>query len=1275
MNTLLKDIGVLKNMISKKFIYLLVLTIGILFLLQASTPAKVGVKDINKNNNVHKSLDQVARTFMDINNISTQFYNNGIGDIDPSGNSGCVYPKGSGKTCVFTSGLLWGGFVQGDPQVRVGGTAYRTGLQPGAILSNGLADDNTLSKYRIYRVRPDVKPGGPAVDLSAEASNENTTTDILRTQYEADWREWPGNSGAPYTDVNGDGVYDPTVDIPGVPGADMTVWYVANDMSSTTSTYLYGAQPMGIEMQATYWAYSQTGALGNMYFRKYRLVNKGADHNTISDMYLSFFADVDDGDSGDDFVGVDTTRSLQYCYNAAATDAVYNPLPPPAVGFDFFQGPLAKGVAGQDLNKNGIDDAQDYAIFNGKKVGPGYINLPMTAAYYFANGDLNIGDPPQGDLQGSTQFYNFFRGRYGTSGAPFIDPTTGQVTTFALNGDPQTRKGWIDGSQLPAGDRRQGSASGPFTLAPGDTQEVVIAELVAGAQTGVDRLAAIGLLKFYDDQAQLAYNNFFNLPTAPPAPIVKITPLDKEIVLDWGEDTSTVLTTERNVTKGYSFEGYNVYQLPSASATIDQAVRLATYDVVDNILKIEDQFFDPKSGVVAVGVKQFGNDTGIKRFIDITSDQVKGGIPLVDGIKYYYAVTAYSYNPDPTAVPNNLENPIAIFTVVPQSPNPGVNIPTPTGAFNNVIHKGTADGSVSVTTVDPTKITGDIYQVFFNERSEIRNPDGDWIPASSKKFKSVRGNFNKPDTLTGSSIDLSATYGPQTGVTSLNFTLNLVSQDKDNADGIKLVLPAGVTIVSFPQFSTNNSATIIPKISGNVIALGDTAHGFSGNGPFAGDETWSILVKGNLPIAADWTIYDDGAAGGPVDASGTTTVSTIGSIARTAKYWNVKDSTTGLVKAINQSIVAGVDLYPRRNDIPVKVGVDANPIIDGLQIGVDIGYESPIEFLSTKLIPAPSSTTVLANASTADTVRLSIVNYTIYGYPTSHAFDDFGKGTTDINELQKDYILKFTGVWDSTVNSTTGQIDYFVKSGGQMATLYYANNYDLKDNPFNTAAASAPFLVRIPFEVWNKDDNRQVNLVFRDRASKLTDHNFFAWNIDNRNYSIIINSAYDSTTAIPGPNALATWVLVFYGTHYTLGDQVVVTYANPIQLGKDTYTFQLNAKSYNNSQAKTDVQRINVFPNPYYGVNSEELNKYNRFVTFNHLPAIATIRIFNLAGVLVQTIEKNDPGQFARWDLNNQSNLPVASGLYIAYVDMPGLGTTKILKIAIIQEQQILDRF
>lgn len=78
----------------------------------------------------------------------------------------------------------------------------------------------------------------------------------------------------------------------------------------------------------------------------------------------------------------------------------------------------------------------------------------MTAYYYFARGDANVTDPTQGDIQGSYQFYNFFRGRIGKTGEPFVDPTTGLPTSFTLSGDPQTGQGWLDGQLLPAGDRR-----------------------------------------------------------------------------------------------------------------------------------------------------------------------------------------------------------------------------------------------------------------------------------------------------------------------------------------------------------------------------------------------------------------------------------------------------------------------------------------------------------------------------------------------------------------------------------------------------------------------------------------------------------------------------------------------------------------------------------------------------------------------------------------------------------------------------------------------------
>jgi len=210
-----------------------------------------------KGTSLNKPLGSPIRAYMNINSISTVIKNTGISDIDVfETNSGLVYPKGSGKTAVFESGLVWGAILNdpGELDPHVGGSTYREGLQGGWIDGAGNVVPPDDPRSRIYRVRPDVFPGGPSVDLSVEASDEGKSEAEVRAQYETDWTEWPADLGAPYDDVDDNGSYDPSTDIPGVPGSDQTIWYVANDQEAGVTQNLYGAQPMGIEMQATMWA-------------------------------------------------------------------------------------------------------------------------------------------------------------------------------------------------------------------------------------------------------------------------------------------------------------------------------------------------------------------------------------------------------------------------------------------------------------------------------------------------------------------------------------------------------------------------------------------------------------------------------------------------------------------------------------------------------------------------------------------------------------------------------------------------------------------------------------------------------------------------------------------------------------------------------------------------------------------------------------------------------------------------------------------------------------
>ncbi len=125
----------------------------------------------------------------------------------------------------------------------------------------------------------------------------------------------------------------------------------------------------------------------------------------------------------------------------------------------------------------------------------------------------------------------------------------------------------------------------------------------------------------------------------------------------------------------------------------------------------------------------------------------------------------------------------------------------------------------------------------------------------------------------------------------------------------------------------------------------------------------------------------------------------------------------------------------------------------------------------------------------------------------------------------------------------------------------------------------------------------------------------------------------------------------------------------------DVFTFSTTAADrFNAALAKDELAKVLAVPNPYFAHSSFEPDQFNRAVKFTHLPARCTIRLFNLAGDLVQTIEKNDDSSQASWNLNTSNGLPVSSGIYIFHVDAPGAGT-HIGKVAIFMEKERLNRF
>ncbi|MBN2571045.1 MAG: hypothetical protein JXA68_02860, partial [Ignavibacteriales bacterium] len=388
---------------------------------------------------------------LNINNISTYVYNNGYLDCNyQEGDCGFYYPKGSSKCLLFHSGFLWATKIFGE--YYLGGSNYRTGLIPGKISEYGCEEETDYALHRVYRVRRDYKTS----DLSSEILDGEGTYEEIYERYNKDWMEWPVYRGAPFEDIDSNGLYDPLIDVPGYPGADQTCWYVANDNPCKPTLFLYSTKIIGMEMQFTTWAYD-TDNLKNTMYRSYKLINKS--NKFLDSIYISIWVDSDIGKFDDDRVGCDKNLNLGYAYNSVQEDEIYG-YSIPAIGFRLEQGPIVEGLP------------LDKAIFNRRQI-VGKKNLEMTSFYYYCK-DY---DPPNNI--GLTVFdyekYNhlLMQGLNPLTGEPVIDPTTNQPTKYWLSGDPITNEGWIDNNSINGEDRRFGINSGPFTMAPGDTQEII----------------------------------------------------------------------------------------------------------------------------------------------------------------------------------------------------------------------------------------------------------------------------------------------------------------------------------------------------------------------------------------------------------------------------------------------------------------------------------------------------------------------------------------------------------------------------------------------------------------------------------------------------------------------------------------------------------------------------------------------------------------------------------------------------------------------------------
>lgn len=489
---------------------------------------------------------------------------------------------------------------------------------------------------------------------------------------------------------------------------DQTLWWVFNDKGNI-HTESQG-QPIGMEIKAQAFAFNTQDEINVMTFYNYTLINRGT--QTLNNTFFGQWVDADLGGAQDDFVGCDVQRGLGYCYNGDNNDedngaAIGYGVQPPAVGVDFFEGPYqdADGIDNPGPNPDSLEtfigyneaaagDGIPYAGI-GIGYGDGVVDNERYGMRRFVFHNNAVGPLPTQDPQVAEHYYNFLRGiwrdgtemTFGGTGynpndpnaipAQYMFPGDTDPVFWGTYGIDPGNDDWTEtGEGNAPEDRRFLQSAGPFTLTPGDFNNITVGVVWARATSG-GPFASVQLLRRVDDKAQALFDNCFRILDGPDAPQLTFQELDKEILLyltnniptsnNFAETYEefdptippfTVVLDEEGNEDGvivndqfYRFQGYKIYQLRDENVDVsdindNQRARLAFQcDIRDGISKLINYSFDPDLEMAVPELMVNGANEGIQHSFRVTRDLFAlDDDRLINFKRYYFVAIAYGSN-------------------------------------------------------------------------------------------------------------------------------------------------------------------------------------------------------------------------------------------------------------------------------------------------------------------------------------------------------------------------------------------------------------------------------------------------------------------------------------------------------------------------------------------------------------------------------------------------------------------------------------------------------
>ncbi|GAA4450827.1 hypothetical protein [Rurimicrobium arvi] len=633
-----------------------------------------------------------ANIDLDINNVRARLMTGG----DMWYNTGSLLPayevpKGGQKHSLY-AGSCWIGGIDGNGQLKVSAQLYRSlgnDYWPGPIdkATVNITAESCSEWDRFWKVsQADVdefidiyKKSGPSAitdkkfdvikqwpatgNIYAVGANNNSLPELLGPV--------DAYGYAPFVDVDNNGIYNwqdgdyPKSYAQGNP--DQFIWWVFNDVGNTKT--MTKTQSIGMEVQTSAFAYKSSDFLNDATFYNYRLINRG--NLVLDSCFIATWTDADLGSPFDDYIGCDTTRGLGILYNGETPDApngqnTYGTRIP-MIAVDFFIGPRKYYTDENGNQTSRLLKMRSFSYFEGTLTGPVRDPRKGSEFYFYMTGSNADGDPFSNDQ---------------TKGSSSVGYGSGPVAPYVFYGDPANTSEWsMCACKSPLKDRRFIHSSGPFTLFAGEKNDITIGVV------WVDDAGACGTTSFKkiraaDDVAQALFDQGFNRPNGPDAPVLTVRELDQKLIFyisnpersnnfserygdpDYISDPKYRVTSTKAVALGnpdsiYRFEGYRVFQLKDSSLTnfydekgnlVDGVVEVFQCDIKNGVKQITN--YTKNLEIVSTidqydgAIKVTGKDSGIVHSFVLTEDKFASGSSssLVNYKTYYYAVVAYAYN-------------------------------------------------------------------------------------------------------------------------------------------------------------------------------------------------------------------------------------------------------------------------------------------------------------------------------------------------------------------------------------------------------------------------------------------------------------------------------------------------------------------------------------------------------------------------------------------------------------------------------------------------------